>query len=120
MTMIDQTLPGGPAIGDDSLVQIRRVRKSFGAHMVLRDVSLEVPAGTVTVLLGPSGSGKTTCLRLIGGFELPTEGQIFLHGEVIKTVPEDQIVATLIEEAHKLAASMDAEASGKPEVSVAR
>jgi len=48
------------------------------------------------------------------------KGQIFLHGEVIKTVPEDQIVATLIEEAHKLAASMDAEASGKPEVSVAR
>jgi len=48
------------------------------------------------------------------------KGQIFLHGEVIKTVPENQIVATLIEEAHKLAATMDAEASGKPEVSVAR
>ena len=40
-------------IDPNALVQIRRVRKSFGAHQVLRDISLSVPAGTVTVLLGP-------------------------------------------------------------------
>ncbi|WP_159604029.1 amino acid ABC transporter ATP-binding protein [Agromyces humi] len=66
-----------------SLVEIRRVRKSFGAHEVLRDVSLAVPEGTVTVLLGPSGSGKSTLLRCINHLETIDGGRIIVDGELI-------------------------------------
>ena len=66
-----------------ALVEIRRVRKSFGAHQVLRDVSLAVPEGTVTVLLGPSGSGKSTLLRCINHLETIDGGRIIVDGELI-------------------------------------
>ncbi|MBL3688042.1 amino acid ABC transporter ATP-binding protein [Leucobacter zeae] len=67
----------------DALVQIRRVRKSFGAHQVLRDISLEVPAGSVTVLLGPSGSGKSTLLRCVNHLETIDGGRIIVDGDLI-------------------------------------
>ncbi|RGE19167.1 amino acid ABC transporter ATP-binding protein [Leucobacter sp. wl10] len=67
----------------EALVQIRRVRKSFGAHQVLRDISLEVPAGSVTVLLGPSGSGKSTLLRCVNHLETIDGGRIIVDGELI-------------------------------------
>lgn len=65
------------------LLDIRRVRKSFGAHQVLRDVSLAVPAGQVTCLLGPSGSGKSTLLRCVNHLESIDGGRILLDGELI-------------------------------------
>ncbi|GAA2188907.1 amino acid ABC transporter ATP-binding protein [Leucobacter alluvii] len=67
----------------EALVEIRRVRKSFGAHQVLRDVSLAVPAGTVTVLLGPSGSGKSTLLRCVNHLETIDGGRILVDGDLI-------------------------------------
>ena len=51
------------------------------------DVDLEVRPGEFFTLLGPSGSGKTTCLRMIGGFTLPTSGQIAIHGKDVSQHP---------------------------------
>ncbi len=72
-----------PQAASDALVQIRRVRKSFGNHEVLRDISLAVPAGTVTVLLGPSGSGKSTLLRCVNHLETIDGGRIIVDGDLI-------------------------------------
>ncbi len=53
----------------------------------MENVSLRVKRGTFLTLLGPSGCGKTTTLRVIGGFENPTEGEVFIKGREVKGVP---------------------------------
>ena len=58
------------------IIQIQNVSKRFGKVTAVDNVSLDIMAGEFFVLLGPSGCGKTTLLRMIAGFELPTEGHI--------------------------------------------
>ncbi|MBW4656022.1 MAG: ABC transporter ATP-binding protein [Kaiparowitsia implicata GSE-PSE-MK54-09C] len=74
-----------------SLVYLDRVSKLYrsgGAEIyAVRDVTLAVQAGEFFSLLGSSGSGKTTTLRLIGGFEQPEYGEVYLNGEVVTTQP---------------------------------
>lgn len=60
------------------MLQLNHIRKSFGKNEVLKDVSLEVPTGSVTVIIGPSGSGKTTLLRGINFLEPSDQGEIVL------------------------------------------
>jgi len=69
------------------LLQVRAVAKRFGAHEVLKRISLNVAAGEFITLLGESGSGKTTMLRLIAGFEQPSSGEIWMNGARLDTLP---------------------------------
>jgi polar amino acid transport system ATP-binding protein len=62
------------------LLELRGVRKAFGAEVVLRDVDLVVPEHTVTVLIGASGSGKSTLLRCINQLELIDDGLVLFDG----------------------------------------
>jgi ABC-type polar amino acid transport system ATPase subunit len=62
------------------MVQVRDVRKRFGAQLAVDGVSFVVPTSTVTVLIGPSGSGKSTVLRLINGLERMDSGRVLLDG----------------------------------------
>jgi len=68
-------------------IRIDGVTKRFGEHLAVDDVSLEIPRGEFFSLLGPSGCGKTTTLRMLAGFEVPTEGRIWLEGEPVEKVP---------------------------------
>jgi spermidine/putrescine transport system ATP-binding protein len=68
-----------PATGD-SAVEIRGVSKWFGEVTALDNVSFDIRRGEFFSPLGPSGCGKTTLLRMIGGFETPSEGQILIDG----------------------------------------
>ena len=68
-------------------VELLQVTKRFGEVVAVDAMSLEIPRGSFTSLLGPSGCGKTTTLRMIAGFEQPTEGEILLAGRPIAGVP---------------------------------
>ena len=71
----------------DPFIRIEGVSKSFGTFQAVRDVSLTVARGEIFALLGGSGCGKTTLLRMLAGFEDPTEGRIFLDGQDMTGVP---------------------------------
>ena len=66
-----------------NVLELVNIRKSFGAELVLNDLSLTVPEHTATVLIGASGSGKSTLLRCINLLESIDDGQIFLDGQEI-------------------------------------
>ena len=72
-------------------VQLKDVHCVFGsgasAVHAVEGVSLSIEAGEFFTLLGPSGSGKTTCLRMIGGFTLPTAGRVLIGGEDMSLQP---------------------------------
>jgi spermidine/putrescine ABC transporter ATP-binding subunit len=68
-------------------VEVRNVTKRFGDFVAVADVSLNIRKGEFFSLLGPSGCGKTTLLRMIGGFELPTDGDILIGGADVTHLP---------------------------------
>src|SRR5947207_8301041 len=68
-------------------VTLTHVTKRFEETLAVDDLSLEIERGEFFSLLGPSGCGKTTTLRMIGGFEQPTDGTIELQGEDVTWLP---------------------------------
>ena len=66
-----------------TVLELKNIRKSFGAEVVLNNLSLTVPEHTATVLIGASGSGKSTLLRCINLLETIDDGQILLDGKEI-------------------------------------
>jgi len=68
-------------------ITIRNVTKRFGDFVALDDVSVDIPAGSLTALLGPSGGGKSTLLRIIAGLEQPDEGTVTIDGADATTTP---------------------------------
>jgi spermidine/putrescine transport system ATP-binding protein len=68
-------------------VELQNVTKKFGDFVAVDNVSLGIEDGEFFSLLGPSGCGKTTCLRMIAGFELPTEGEVKIRGKAMGDTP---------------------------------
>src|SRR5215216_6109329 len=68
-------------------IRLEGVTKRFGEMTAVDALDLEVPRGAFYALLGPSGCGKTTTLRMVGGFEDPTEGRVFLGGDEVTQLP---------------------------------
>lgn len=72
----------------DNIIELKGIRKCFdGSFVAVEDFNLEVKKGEFVTFLGPSGCGKTTTLRMIAGFDIPTEGEILLNGEDISKLP---------------------------------
>ena len=69
------------------MVELRGVSKRFGSFVAVADVDLKIGAAEFLTLLGPSGCGKTTLLRMISGFETPTEGTVHIAGEEVTDLP---------------------------------
>jgi spermidine/putrescine transport system ATP-binding protein len=71
----------------ETAVKLTGVTKQFGDFVAVRDLELEIGDGEFFSLLGPSGCGKTTTLRMIAGFEQPTMGEIYIHGQAVAGIP---------------------------------
>ncbi len=72
---------------DHPVIEFRKVTKRFGEVAAVVDNNLAVEAGEFLSILGPSGCGKTTSLRMMAGFEQPSEGEVFIRGENMTGVP---------------------------------
>jgi len=68
-------------------IRLERVTKTFGETLAVDDLSLDIEEGEFFSMLGPSGCGKTTTLRMIGGFDDPTRGTIYLGGRDVTDLP---------------------------------
>ena len=73
-----------------AVLQVVGVTKTFGDATAVNQVSFEVYDGEFLFLIGPSGCGKTTTLRMIGGYETPTSGEIRIRGRLMNNVPLDK------------------------------
>ena len=89
--------PSEPAPPASSGLDLRALTKIFaGGVVAVDDVNLTIEHGEYVVLLGPSGCGKTTTLRMIGGHETPTSGEIVLDGENLAGLPPDKRPTTTV------------------------
>ena len=66
--------------GNDALIQVQHLGKSFEQLDVLKDITVDIHKGDVVCVIGPSGSGKSTFLRCLNRLEEPTSGKIFFEG----------------------------------------
>ena len=76
------------------LIELKGVSKFYDGEQVLHHIDLYIRDKEFITLLGPSGCGKTTTLRLIGGFEMPDEGEIFLRALRSQACPPTNALST--------------------------
>jgi spermidine/putrescine ABC transporter ATP-binding subunit len=84
--------PAAPAPARDpkTIITFENVTKRFGKMVAVDNVNLTIEEGEFFALLGPSGCGKTTLLRMLAGFETPTEGRILIDGQDVSNVPPNK------------------------------
>jgi spermidine/putrescine transport system ATP-binding protein len=71
----------------DAVIALNNVRKQYGSFVAVHEANFSIGRGEFFALLGPSGCGKTTTLKMIAGFEQPTDGQVILEGVDVSDVP---------------------------------
>ena len=69
------------------IIELKNISKQFEDETVLNSINLNIYDKQFVTLLGPSGCGKTTTLRIVGGFEVPDEGDVLFENERINDVP---------------------------------
>ena len=75
---------------NERIIEVKSLTKVFDGVTVIDDISLGIKKGEFVTLLGPSGCGKTTLLRIIAGFESPTEGKVFISNEDMTDIPPNK------------------------------
>ena len=76
--------------GREPIVRLAGVTKQFDKVVAVDDLSVDIGRGEFVTLLGPSGCGKSTTLRMIGGFETPTTGAVFVGGQDVTRLPPNK------------------------------
>jgi putative spermidine/putrescine transport system ATP-binding protein len=75
---------------DTVFLELSHVRKEFGTAVAVQDFNLNINKGEFISFLGPSGCGKTTVLRMVAGFERPTQGTIIINGHDVTNIPANK------------------------------
>jgi NitT/TauT family transport system ATP-binding protein len=88
--------------GPEGHIVLESVSKWFGDNLVVDDCNLTIRQGEFFSMLGPSGCGKTTTLRMIAGFEEPTEGRVLLQGDDVTFVPPARRNVNMVFQAYAL------------------
>jgi spermidine/putrescine transport system ATP-binding protein len=99
------------AQGETVSVELRSVTKRFGDFVAVDDLSLELGQGEFFTLLGPSGCGKTTTLRMVAGFEQPTEGEIRIEDEDVAGLPPHKRPTNTVFQSYALFPHLSVEAN---------
>jgi putative spermidine/putrescine transport system ATP-binding protein len=86
----------------DPFLSIQRVQKAFGQTVVVQDFNLDAAPGEFVSFLGPSGCGKTTVLRMVAGFEEPTQGSILIGGKDVTRLKPNQRNVGMVFQAYAL------------------
>lgn len=82
----------------ENIIELKGIKKYYDSFLAVEDFNLEVKKGEFVTFLGPSGCGKTTTLRMIAGFEIPSEGEMLLNGEDIsKLAPNKRPINTVFQ-----------------------
>ena len=66
---------------NETILSLKHIKKTFGEHQVLKDISFDINKGEIATIIGPSGGGKSTTLRCINLLEEPTAGEVDFHGK---------------------------------------
>jgi putative spermidine/putrescine transport system ATP-binding protein len=95
----DPSPASSPTRAAVAAVRLEAIRKRYGDVEAVAGIDLEIADGEFFSMLGPSGSGKTTTLRMIAGFELPTDGRVLLHGQDVSSrAPFERDVNTVFQD----------------------
>ena len=90
-------------------IEFRGVTKRYGSVTAVSGIDLAIPPSAFVALLGPSGCGKTTCLRMIGGFEQPSEGAVFIRGQDMAGTPPYRRPVNMVFQQYALFPHLDVE-----------
>ncbi|WP_036263174.1 ABC transporter ATP-binding protein [Mesorhizobium sp. WSM2561] len=90
-------------------IEFRGVTKRYGSVTAVSGIDLAIPPSAFVALLGPSGCGKTTCLRMIGGFEQPSEGAVFIRDRDMAGTPPYRRPVNMVFQQYALFPHMDVE-----------
>jgi spermidine/putrescine transport system ATP-binding protein len=90
-------------------IEFRGVTKRYGSVTAVSGIDLAIPPSAFVALLGPSGCGKTTCLRMIGGFEQPSEGHVFIRGRDMAGTPPYRRPVNMVFQQYALFPHLDVE-----------
>lgn len=93
------------------MIELVQIEKHFQGQAVVHPLSLSIKEGEFLTLLGPSGCGKTTILRMIAGFEQPTDGQVWLAGQNVTDMPANKRDLNLVFQHYALFPHMTVEAN---------
>jgi len=90
-----------------NIIEISGVTKRFGSFVAVQDLSLDLRQGEFFSLLGPSGCGKTTALRMIAGFQDPSEGSISIDGQDMDGIPANKRPTNMVFQSYAIFPHLD-------------